>query len=69
MGQEPDAPVSLTEMEVKCSFMRRQHTERERHRHRENYRGEGGSIMTLTSGKGHCTPCREPHLSNYSRGG
>lgn len=28
MGQEPDAPVSLTEMEVKCSFMWRQHSER-----------------------------------------
>lgn len=25
---EPDAPVSLTEMEVKCSFMSRQHRER-----------------------------------------
>lgn len=28
MGQEADAPVSLTEMEVKCSFMCRQHWER-----------------------------------------
>lgn len=29
-------------------------TQGERHRHREKYRGEEGSIMTLTSAKGLC---------------
>ena len=50
MGQEPDAPVSLTEMEVKCSFMWRQH--RERGRHKEKNGGEGAAMMTLTSAEG-----------------
>lgn len=48
MGQEPDAPLSLTEMEVKCSF-----TWRHTHTHKGKDGGLGGSMMTLSSSKGH----------------
>lgn len=46
MGHKPDAPLSLTEMEVKCSFMWR-------NTHKGKDGGQGGSMMTLSSSKGH----------------